>query len=58
MNQNSNNEIVVDLENWLNFLDVLHENYPDVYSNPDDALIGFESDWEEYKKILSKAKEK
>lgn len=58
MNQNYKNEIVVDLENWLNFLDVLHDNYPSIYNDPDTALIGFEHDWEEYKKILSKSKEK
>jgi hypothetical protein len=58
MNQNSNNDIVVDLDNWLNFLDTLHENFPAIYNDPDSALIGFEADWEEYKVILSRLKEK
>jgi len=58
MNQNSNNDIVVDLNNWLNFLDTLHENFPAIYNDPDSALIGFEADWEEYKVILSRLKEK
>ena len=58
MNQNSNNDIVVDLDNWLNFLDTLHENFPAIYNDPDSALIGFEADWEDYKVILSRLKEK
>ena len=58
MNQNSNNDIVVDLNNWLNFLDTLHENFPAIYNDPDSALIGFEADWEDYKVILSRLKEK
>ncbi len=58
MNQNFNDEIVVDLDNWLNFLDTLHDNFPHIYNDPDNALIGFEQDWEDYKKILSKLKEK
>jgi hypothetical protein len=58
MNQNSKNDIVVDLDNWLNFLDTLHENFPAIYNDPDTALIGFEADWEEYKVILSRLKEK
>jgi hypothetical protein len=58
MNQNSNNDIVVDLNNWLNFLDTLHDNFPDVYNDSDTALIGFEQDWEEYKAILSRIKER
>lgn len=58
MSQNSNDEIVVDLINWLNFLDVLHDNYPTVYNDPDSALIGFEEDWQAYLAILNKYKEK
>jgi hypothetical protein len=58
MNQNSKNDIVVDLDNWLNFLDTLHENFPAIYNDPDSALIGFEADWEDYKVILSRLKEK
>jgi hypothetical protein len=58
MNQNSNNDIVVDLDNWLNFLDTLHDNFPDIYNDPDSALIGFEADWNEYKAILSRIKER
>jgi len=58
MNQNSKHDIVVDLDNWLNFLDTLHENFPAIYNDPDSALIGFEADWEEYKVILSRLKEK
>lgn len=58
MNQNSNNEIVVDINNWLNFLDTLHDSFPDVYNDPDTALIGFEKDWEEYKRLIIKIKEK
>ena len=58
MNQNFNNDIVVDIDNWLNFLDTLHENFPAIYNDPDSALIGFEADWEEYKVILSRLKEK
>ena len=58
MNQNSKHDIVVDLDNWLNFLDTLHENFPAIYNDPDSALIGFEQDWEEYKVILSRLKEK
>lgn len=58
MNQNFKDEIVVDIDNWLNFLDVLYDNFPDVYNDPDSALIGFEHDWEEYKRILSRIKER
>jgi hypothetical protein len=58
MNQNSKNDIVVDINNWLNFLDTLYESFPDIYNDPDTALIGFEEDWEQYKRILSKIKEK
>jgi hypothetical protein len=58
MNQNSKNDIVVDLDNWLNFLDTLHENFPAIYNDPDSSLIGFEADWEEYKVILYRIKEK
>lgn len=58
MNQNSKDEIVVDINNWLNFLDTLHDSFPDVYNDPDTALIGFEQDWEEYKRLIIKIKEK
>jgi len=49
-------DIIVDIYNWLNFLDILHENYPDIYNNPDDALIGFEQDWNQYQEILKRIK--
>jgi hypothetical protein len=58
MNQNFNNEIVVDIDNWLNFLDTLHDSFPEIYNDPDSAMIGFESDWEAYKRILSNIKER
>ena len=58
MNQNSNNEVVVDIDNWLNFLDTLYGSFPEVYNDPDSALIGFEEDWEDYKRILADIKGK
>jgi hypothetical protein len=58
MTQNSKSDIVVDLDNWLNFLDTLHDSFPEVYNDPDSAMIGFEADWEDYKVILSRLKEK
>lgn len=58
MNQNSKEEIVVDINNWLNFLDTLHDSFPDIYNDPDTALIGFEKDWEEYKRLIINIKEK
>lgn len=58
MNQNSKDDIVVDIDNWLNFLDTLYDNFPEIYNDPDSALIGFEQDWEDYKRILDKIKDR
>lgn len=56
MNQNSNNDIVVDIDTWLLWLDSLNHAFPDVYNDPTKAVIGFYKDWEQYLSIVNKSR--
>ena len=45
-------EIVVDMDLWLAWLESLHYAYPKHYAHPDVALKGFFEDWNTTKSIL------
>jgi hypothetical protein len=41
-----------DLTQWLNFLEIFSEIYPDTYNTPEKALEGFNETMEHYNNIL------
>jgi hypothetical protein len=49
-------EIVVDMDLWLAWLESLHYAYPKHYAHPDVALKGFFEDWKYYKEHIDTVK--
>lgn len=45
-----------DLAQWLNFLEIFSEVYPDTYNTPEKALEGFNETLEHYNSIINTIK--
>lgn len=45
-----------DLAQWLNFLEIFSEVYPDTYNTPEKALEGFNETIEHYNNIINTIK--
>lgn len=45
-----------DLDNWLKFLEVFCEVYPDTYNTPEKALEGYNETMEHYYSIIDTIK--
>lgn len=43
-----------DINNWLNFLEIFSEIYPDTYNTPEKALEGYNETMEHYKSIVER----
>lgn len=45
-----------DLAQWLNFLEIFSEVYPDTYNTPEKALEGYNETIEHYNNIINTIK--